>query len=60
MAYEDPKHPVTDAAPSIGTVMANFNTTDVLTMVGATAGSAAWCFKGGKICNQIPQMYVEI
>lgn len=48
MAFEDPKFPVTDPAPSMGRVLGNFNTTDVATVVVATAGSAAWCFKGVK------------
>ena len=48
MAFEDPKFPVTDPAPSIGRVLGNFNPADVATVVVATAGSAAWCFKGGE------------
>ncbi|CAM9223429.1 unnamed protein product [Scytosiphon promiscuus] len=48
MAYEDPKYPVTDPAPGVGTTLGNFNATDVATVVVATAGSAAWCFKGVK------------
>eukprot|EP00904_Undaria_pinnatifida_P002971 jgi/Undpi1/12675/HiC_scaffold_6.g02343.m1 len=48
MAFEDPKFPVTDPAPSMGTVLGNFNMVDMATVVVATAGSAAWCFKGVK------------
>lgn len=48
MAFEDPKFPVTDPAPSMGTVLGNFNMVDMATVVVATAGSAAWCFKGGE------------
>ncbi|CAN0064249.1 unnamed protein product [Ectocarpus sp. 6 AP-2014] len=48
MAFEDPKFPVTDPAPGMGTVFGNLNATDVATVVVATAGSAAWCFKGVK------------
>lgn len=48
MAFEDPKFPVTDPAPGVGTTFANFNLTDYATVVAATAGSAAWCFKGGE------------
>lgn len=49
MAFEDPKFPVTDPAPGMGTVFGNLNATDVATIVVATAGSAAWCFKGGEV-----------
>lgn len=49
MAFEDPKFPVTDPAPDVGTVVGNFNTLDVATVLAATAGSAAWCFKGGEV-----------
>lgn len=49
MAFEDPKFPVTDPAPGMGTVFGNLNATDVATVVVATAGSAAWCFKGGEV-----------
>lgn len=49
MAFEDPKFPVTDPAPGFGTVAGNFNALDYATVMAATAGSAAWCFKGGEI-----------
>lgn len=48
MAFEDPKYPVTDPAPSVGACISNFNVKDVATVVVATAGSAAWCYKGGE------------
>eukprot|EP00752_Nemacystus_decipiens_P003852 g3544.t1 len=48
MAFEDPKFPVTDPAPGVGTVVGNFNASDYATILAATAGSAAWCFKGVK------------
>ncbi|CAM9587604.1 unnamed protein product [Pylaiella littoralis] len=46
MAFEDPKFPVTDPAPGMSTVYGNLNATDLATITLATAGSAAWCFKG--------------
>lgn len=49
MAYGDPKFPVTDPAPGVGTVVSNFSALDLATVLAATAGSAAWCFKGGEI-----------
>lgn len=49
MAFEDPKFPVTDPAPGMSTVYGNLNATDLATITLATAGSAAWCFKGGKM-----------
>lgn len=48
MAFEDPKFPVTDPAPGVGTTLGNFNALDYATVLAATAGSAAWCFKGGE------------
>eukprot|EP00903_Cladosiphon_okamuranus_P021160 g19436.t1 len=48
MAFEDPKFPVTDPAPGVGTVMSNFNALDYATVLAATGASAAWCFKGVK------------
>lgn len=48
MTFEDPKFEVVDHAPSVGRVFGNFNALDVATVLGATAGSAAWCLKGGK------------
>lgn len=49
MAFEDPKFPVTDPAPGVSTVYGNLNVKDLATITLATAGSAAWCFKGGEM-----------